>query len=62
MSTYTQIYIQTVFSVQNREPLLDISWRDRLNKYIIAIINNHKHKVLAIGGTDDHLHIFFAMI
>jgi len=59
MSTYTQLYVQTVFSVLNREPLLNISWRERLYKYIIAIINNQKHTVLAIGGTDDHLHIFF---
>jgi len=25
---------------------------------MIAIIQNHKHKVLSIGGTDDHVHIF----
>ena len=59
MSTYTQIYVQTVFSVYNREPLLNKNWRDRLYNYIIAIINNHKHNVLAIGGTEDHIHIFF---
>jgi len=23
-------------------------------------MQNHKHKVLAIGGTDDHIHIFFS--
>ena len=57
MSTYSQVYMHIVFSVQNRENLLHKSWRDRLNKYIIAIIQNHKHKVLAIGGMEDHMHI-----
>jgi len=58
MSTFNQIYIHIVFSVKNREPHISKIWRDQLYKYIIAIIQKHKHKVLAIGGTDDHIHIF----
>ena len=60
MSTYSQVYIQVVFSVQNRTPLLAKEWREQLYKYIITIIQKHKHKVYAIGGIEDHVHIFFS--
>jgi REP element-mobilizing transposase RayT len=59
MSTYTQIHIHTVFAVQNRDRLIDENWRERLYDYIVAIIQNRQHKVLAIGGTNDHVHILF---
>jgi len=58
-NTFTQIHIQTVFAVQNRMSLINKDWQDRLYKFIIAIIQNHKHKVLAIGGMPDHVHILF---
>ena len=34
------------------------SWKDDLEKYITVIIQNHKHKLLAIGSMPDHIHIF----
>jgi REP element-mobilizing transposase RayT len=58
-NTYTQIHIHTVFAVQNRLCLIDKSWRDRLYQYIVSIIQNNGHKVLAIGGVGDHVHILF---
>jgi REP element-mobilizing transposase RayT len=48
-----------VFAVRNRKPQIDKSWRERLYKYIIAIVQKHGHKVLSIGGTDNHIHILF---
>ena len=60
-STYTQIHIQMVFAVQNRGSLIFDTWRERLYKYIIAIIQNNRHKVLALGGTADHVHILIGM-
>ncbi|MDR3012072.1 MAG: IS200/IS605 family transposase [Chitinispirillales bacterium] len=59
MSTYTQIHIQVVFAVKNREHLINNSWRSELYRYITGIIQNHGHRVLAIGGADDHVHILF---
>jgi len=58
-NTYTQIHIHVVFAVQNRISLIQKEWRDRLYQYLIAIIQNHDHKVLSIGGTPDHIHILF---
>lgn len=60
-NTYTQIHIQLVFAVQNRKSMILESWRERLYKYMIAIIQNNRHKVLAIGGTEDHVHILIGM-
>jgi len=58
-NTFTQIHIHTVFAVQNRISLINKDWQERLYKYIIAIIQKHEHKVLAIGGMSDHVHILF---
>lgn len=60
-NTYTQIHIHAVFAVQNRQSLIENEWKDRLYQYMIAIIQNHEHKVLAIGGMPDHIHILFGM-
>ena len=60
-NTYTQIHIQAVFPVKYRLSQIQNEWKDELFKYITGIIQNHKHKMLAINGMSDHLHIFFGM-
>jgi REP element-mobilizing transposase RayT len=60
-NTYTKIHIQAVFSVQNRDCAIHRSWKDELYKYVTGIIQNHGHKVLAINGKPDHIHVFFGM-
>jgi putative transposase len=60
-NTYTQIHIQTVFTVQNRHCVIRPSWEIELYRYLTGIIQNYGHKVLAINGMPDHIHIFFGM-
>jgi len=60
-NTYTQIHIHAVFAVQNRISLISKSWEQRLYQYITAIIQNYGHKVLAINGMPDHIHVLFGM-
>jgi len=60
-NTYTQIHIQAVFTVHDRQCLIDNVWKDELYKYITGIIQNHDHKVLQINGMPDHIHILFGM-
>ena len=60
-NTFTQIHIHAVFAVQNRDCIILNSWRDELYKYISGIINKNKHKLLAINGMPDHIHIFFGL-
>ena len=60
-NTYTQIHIQAVFAVRKRIGLIQKEWEDELYKYITGIIQNHTHRLLAINGMPDHLHVFFGM-
>lgn len=60
-NTYTQITIQVVFAVKHRESVITKNHRPELYKYITGIINNKKHKLLAINGVSDHVHILFGL-
>ena len=57
-NTYTQLYLQYVFSVKGRENLIKESFREELEKVICGIISNHKSKTYAIYCNPDHIHIF----
>ncbi len=57
-NTYTQSYFHIVFAVKNRNALIGKSWKNDLEKYITGIVQNHNHKMLAIGSMPDHIHIF----
>jgi REP element-mobilizing transposase RayT len=60
-NTYTQLYVQFVFSVQGRKNLIKESFRDELEKVICGIITNQKCKTYAIYCNPDHTHIFVGM-
>lgn len=60
-NTYTQIYLQIVFSVKGRQSLIQKKWKDELYKYICGIVNGKEQKVYAIGGVSDHIHILISM-
>ena len=60
-NTFTQIHIHAVFSVQNRESIISEIWKDELCKYIAGIVTNNKHKLLAINGMPDHIHLLIGM-
>lgn len=60
-NSYTQIHIQAIFAVQNRQSLIQPSWEEELYKYLTGIIQNQGHKILQINGMPDHVHLFFGM-
>jgi REP element-mobilizing transposase RayT len=60
-NTYSQLYIQIVFSVKGRQNLIHKNWRDELYKYICGIVNAKNQKVYAIGGVADHIHILVSL-
>ena len=60
-NTCTQIHIHCVFAVKFRKSVIAADWKDRLYKYITGIVQNHNHKLLAINGMPDHVHLFFGM-
>ena len=60
-NTYTQIYIQNVIVVKNRNYLIPFQKKEILYKYITGIIQNKKHKLLAINGIPNHIHFLIGM-
>lgn len=59
--TFSQIYIQVVFAVQNRNALIKPEWEEELYKYITGITQNKGQKMLAINGASNHIHFFIGM-
>lgn len=60
-NTYTQIYIQVVFAVSSRLSLIRNEHKEEIYKYIAGIIRNDGHKLIAINGMSDHLHILLGL-
>ncbi len=56
-NTFSQIYLHIVFAVKNRTSLIKPEWKEELYKYITGITKNNGHKLIAINGTANHLHI-----
>src|SRR5687768_15888704 len=57
-NTFSQIYLQFVFAVKNRECLIPKTHKDELHKYITALVQNRSSKMLAINSMPDHIHVF----
>lgn len=60
-NTYTQLHIQAVFAVKNRQSLIKKEWKDEFYQYITGIIQSYGHKVLQINGVSDHIHILIGL-
>lgn len=57
-NTYTQMYVQLVFAVKNRQALIPKEHKEELHKYITGVVTKRKQKMLAIHAMPDHIHIF----
>lgn len=57
-NTYSQIYFQFVFAVKNRENLISSNYREELQRYMTALVQNRNSKLLAIYCMPDHTHLF----
>jgi REP element-mobilizing transposase RayT len=55
--TYTQLHIQLVFAVKYREGLIQTAWKEKLHRYLTALIEDHDHKLLQVNSMPDHIHI-----
>ena len=60
-NTYSQIHLQFVFAVKHRDSLILSPWKEELYLYVSGIIEKQGHKLLAINGMPDHIHIFIGM-
>lgn len=60
-NTYTQLYVQYVFSVKGRQNLIKEHFRDELEKVMSGIVAYQKCKTYSIYCNPDHTHIFVGM-
>ncbi len=60
-NTYTQIYIQIVFTVKGRQNLILKENREELHKFITGIVNNRNQKLLAVFAMPDHIHLLVSI-
>jgi REP element-mobilizing transposase RayT len=58
-NTYIRVYHHLVWSTKNRKPLIVSEFRGKLHEYIGGIMAKMGLHVIAIGGIEDHIHIFF---
>ena len=58
---FTQMYVQLVFAVKNRDAVLTNDIRKRVLEYMSGIITNLKHKSIIVNGTSNHVHILFGL-
>lgn len=56
--TFSQIYLQFVFAVKGRKSLIPKAHKEELNKYITALVQNRKAKMLGVNCMPDHTHLF----
>ena len=59
--TYSQLYIQIVFTVKGRENLILKQWQTELYKYISGIISAKGQKAIIVNGVSDHIHCFIGL-
>ncbi|CAN5302840.1 hypothetical protein BH23BAC1_BH23BAC1_22490 [soil metagenome] len=57
-NTFSQIYLQFVFSVKNRQSLISKEHKEELHKNITGLVQNRKAKMLAIHCMPEHMHLF----
>ena len=53
---YNNLYTHFVFTTQDRFPCIAEIYRERIEKYITGIVNNHQCKMYAIYANPEHVH------
>jgi len=59
--TFTQLYVQLVFAVKNRDAVLHQNIRRRVFEYISGIVTEMKHKSIMVNGVSNHVHILIGL-
>ena len=59
--SYSSCLMHYVFSTKNRRKTISSELRERLWPYLGGIARENDMKALAVGGTDDHVHILVSL-
>ena len=57
--TFSKNYLHVIFSTKGRRNLIKRELQPRLWAYLAGIGKNYGVKMLAVGGTEDHVHLLF---
>ena len=60
-NSFTQLYVQMVFAVKNRQSLILQENRERIEKYICGIASNIKCKPISIYCNPNHIHLLLSI-
>jgi REP element-mobilizing transposase RayT len=60
-NTFTQLYVQMVFAVKNRQSLILDENKDKIEKYIWGIASNIKCNPISIYCNPDHVHLLVSI-
>ena len=60
-NSYTQLYVQIVFAVKNRQSLISFEVKDKIEKYICGIASNINCKPIAVYCNPDHTHLLVSI-
>jgi len=59
--SYTSLLYHVVFSTKDRFPWLAPEWRQRLYAYLGGVLREREADLLAINGTNDHVHLLLRL-
>ena len=57
--TFSRNYVHVICSTKDRRKTISKEMQPRLWAYLAGIIKKHEMIALAVGGTDDHMHVLF---
>ena len=60
-STHVSLHSHLIFSTKDRVPAISGEWRARLHAYLGGIAQGLEATPLAIGGTEDHVHLLVGL-
>lgn len=60
-NSYSQIYIQIVFTVKEKQNLIPNHRREELQKFITGIVQKREQKLLSIFSMPDHTHLLIGL-
>ena len=60
-STHTSLHYHLVFSTKDRAAVITADWRGQLHAYLGGIVKQVGGVPVAVGGTDDHVHLLVGL-
>lgn len=60
-NTYIRVYHHLVWATKNRDSIIESEFCEKLYKYICGIMTSMGCHVIAVGGIEDHIHVFFCI-